>query len=222
MSLSNFFGWDDTTDITLPMGFVDNRLELFHQSNGSVQRARGDILKAGRHIACDIRISAPSVSAHHATFFFESGSWYIRDENSTNKTRLNGTVIQPGQKYEIHIGDIVSFAEEAYCLFQNYSTSHDYEMYDEGVMGGSYSVCKCCGFKIYTHTIDMIFHGYKSSIVIPPCRTYKYTMCSCGKIAGDGRNGTCIRSEGKPQLCQYCGLPIDDHHTCREAIEFDK
>lgn len=215
-------GYVDLNPNAQSLNFVENIIELYAESNGEMHSVSGDIIQIGRDPICDIWIKDRGVSRHHATFFFESGSWYLRDENSKNKTYLNGIAVQPGKKYKLHIGDAISLGSEEFYLFKDYDTAHNYEIYDEYVEGGTYYQCKRCGFKVYAHAIQMESLGYGSHVIIPPCRSRKYTLCSCGKIVGDGRNGTCICSDGKPRLCPCCGLQIDGHHTCKEALEIDE
>ena len=94
-------------------------IELFRESTGQKLTAQGDVLKAGRNNDCAIVIEHPHASRHHATFFFESGEWYIRDEKSTNKTYLNGIAIEPSKKYKLYVGDVLSFGPEKYCFFKS-------------------------------------------------------------------------------------------------------
>ena len=94
-------------------------IELFRESTGQKLTAQGDVLKVGRNNDCAIVVDHPHASRHHATFFFVGGEWYIRDEKSTNKTCLNGTPIDPGKRYKLYVGDIISFGPEKYCFFKS-------------------------------------------------------------------------------------------------------
>jgi len=47
-------------------------------------------LLVGRHHACDLVLSNPSVSRRHARLFFRDGSWVLQDLGSTNGTIVNG------------------------------------------------------------------------------------------------------------------------------------
>jgi len=47
-------------------------------------------LVVGRHPACDIVVSHPTVSRCHARLIFRDGGWILQDLESTNGTRLNG------------------------------------------------------------------------------------------------------------------------------------
>lgn len=109
---------DSKPDATMEL--YSDTIELYQESTGQNITVQGEVIKAGRSNECDIVIPHPNASRHHATFFFE-GSWYVRDENSTNKTILNGTPIDPGKKYKLYAGDVLSFGPEKYCFFKSRS-----------------------------------------------------------------------------------------------------
>jgi len=50
------------------------------------------------------------ISRVHATFLHEAGVWYIRDENSTEGTSVNGIKISPGIKQPLKNGDQITLA----------------------------------------------------------------------------------------------------------------
>ncbi len=49
----------------------------------------GELL-VGRHHACDVVLTDPSVSRRHARLSFRDGNWVLRDLDSTNGTAVNG------------------------------------------------------------------------------------------------------------------------------------
>lgn len=51
--------------------------------------ARRELL-VGRYLDCDVVLSSPGVSRHHARLLFRDGSWVLRDLGSTNGTIVNG------------------------------------------------------------------------------------------------------------------------------------
>lgn len=55
-----------------------------------------------------------TISRYHARIDEEAGSYYITDLNSTNGTFLNGQKLDPNQKEEIKLEDIVAFANVEY------------------------------------------------------------------------------------------------------------
>ena len=57
----------------------------------------------------------PGVSRLQCTFSLDrQGRVYVRDENSTYGTFLNGNRLQPGQWYQLGQGMVLSFAQERY------------------------------------------------------------------------------------------------------------
>jgi hypothetical protein len=52
-----------------------------------------DELVIGRHHACDVVLSDPSVSRRHARLVFRDGTWVVQDLESTNGTAVNGVVV---------------------------------------------------------------------------------------------------------------------------------
>ena len=65
----------------------------------------GSELVVGRHDACDVVVGHPSVSRQHARLSFRDGHWVLRDLDSTNGTRVNGT---PVVRYRLEPGDRLS------------------------------------------------------------------------------------------------------------------
>ena len=62
----------------------------------------------GRHHACDVLLSDPSVSRRHARLIFRDGSWVLQDLDSTNGTLVNGVqvgrcALRPGDR--LALGD---------------------------------------------------------------------------------------------------------------------
>jgi hypothetical protein len=54
------------------------------------------------------------ISAVHALFSENDSSWGVEDLNSTNHIRINDMKISPGQRYEIHSGDVIKLADEEF------------------------------------------------------------------------------------------------------------
>jgi adenylate cyclase len=51
-------------------------------------------LTIGRRESCDIEMNFPNISSLHCELVFRDGYWYIRDLNSTNGVKVNGTRVQ--------------------------------------------------------------------------------------------------------------------------------
>lgn len=63
------------------------------------------------------------VARCHATFIFEIDMLFLRDDNSTNGTCLNGVRIKSGKKYQLRENDIIDFATSEKVVFTTYMKS---------------------------------------------------------------------------------------------------
>jgi adenylate cyclase len=70
-------------------------------------------LTVGRRESCDIPLRFPNVSGLHCELSFRDGYWYVRDLNSTNGIKVNGTRVQ--QKL-LHPGDTITIAKRSYTI----------------------------------------------------------------------------------------------------------
>ncbi len=66
----------------------------------------------------DYCLENDAISRYHAKIFKEENQFYITDLNSTNGTFVNGEVLMPYQKKELHIEDEVMFANIKYRMVQ--------------------------------------------------------------------------------------------------------
>jgi PAS domain S-box-containing protein len=78
-------------------------------------RLAGGVVRIGRDSANELSIREINASRRHAEVFLREGSYYIRDLNSTNGTKLNGaeieeSVLKPGD--QVAIGDTVFVFED--------------------------------------------------------------------------------------------------------------
>jgi|GEM_PF-6599519 len=68
-------------------------------------------IRIGRDSDCDLRLPFPAVSGHHCTIFSEDGERYlIRDDGSTNGTRLNGALLTRHKPELLRIDACVTIA----------------------------------------------------------------------------------------------------------------
>src|SRR5262249_7782919 len=72
-----------------------------------------DALTIGRRESCDICLHFPNVSGMHCELSFRGGYWHIRDTNSTNGIKVNGTRVP--QKY-LHPGDKITIANRTFTI----------------------------------------------------------------------------------------------------------
>jgi pSer/pThr/pTyr-binding forkhead associated (FHA) protein len=68
-------------------------------------------LLVGRRESCDIVLRFPNVSTHHCQLSVSAGYWYVRDLQSRNGTKVNGSRVTDKR---IDPGDIVSIAKHKY------------------------------------------------------------------------------------------------------------
>ena len=52
------------------------------------------VLTVGRRESCDVCMRFPNISGLHCEMSFRDGYWFIRDLNSTNGVKVNGTRVQ--------------------------------------------------------------------------------------------------------------------------------
>lgn len=96
----------DITEIPYP-----NILCLTVRSTGKTVQIRKSVVTVGRGKMCDFLLAGKAtVSRLHATFFYEHGMWFLRDDFSKNGTWINGVKIQPGKKYQLAANDEIIFA----------------------------------------------------------------------------------------------------------------
>ncbi|XP_076383118.1 mutator 2 isoform X2 [Megalopta genalis] len=67
------------------------------------------VTNIGRHPRCNITLIDQMVSKKHAEIESNNGETWICDLNSSNKTKLNSSVLRPGRYYELKSGSIVEF-----------------------------------------------------------------------------------------------------------------
>ena len=57
-------------------------------------------------------VANPTVSRHHITILRQGDAYYVRDENSTNKTQLNGRELEPFKPELLQDGDRLQISNE--------------------------------------------------------------------------------------------------------------
>jgi predicted component of type VI protein secretion system len=71
------------------------------------------MIVVGRHPACDTRLNFPRVSRHHCCLILEAGELWVKDLDSTNGIRINGTLVDVGRLKD---GDELSIANLRYRM----------------------------------------------------------------------------------------------------------
>ena len=93
--------------VSLSKTAVDAVFELVISSE------RANTWNIGRDESCFVNINNPTVSVSHATLRFEDGVWFIKDNGSTNGTKINGKRVVEA---ECNSGDVISFGK-LICIF---------------------------------------------------------------------------------------------------------
>lgn len=93
---------------------LNQRAFLFRMANSEKILIEGVVFHIGksRTSANYIVLNNPAISRMHAYIVQKGSSYYVVDNNSTNRTALNGKVLVPYAEAEIHHGDIIQLANE--------------------------------------------------------------------------------------------------------------
>lgn len=96
-------------------------LRLTSVSSGKVVQFTKDVVTVGKEPTRDLYIDKyKTISRHHATFFYENEMWFLRDDNSTNGTWINGVKLESGKKYQLATNDEINFAmSERYVFYEH-------------------------------------------------------------------------------------------------------
>ena len=85
------------------------KLQITSQDGSEITHELGeDQITIGRLADNMIQIDDPSVSSHHAQLTLTGGDYHLKDLNSTNGTRVNGSTVAEAQ---LHDGDHVRFGK---------------------------------------------------------------------------------------------------------------
>jgi hypothetical protein len=66
-------------------------------------------ITVGRATNNDIILLSSAVSKLHAFFANRSDGWYVVDQNSTNRTKVNDVILSPKVETRINFGDAIEF-----------------------------------------------------------------------------------------------------------------
>lgn len=80
---------------------------LSEQFRGRTFELTNETMTIGRVDQRDICIKDPTVSTNHCTIILRDGRCIVRDEGSTNGTRINGVQLEPGEENELMSGDML-------------------------------------------------------------------------------------------------------------------
>lgn len=122
---------DDTDYVMLPPDITtilySDTLHLTQESTGKDISIQKPLIRVGRHSECDLRVDSSKnyVARFHASFIYERSIWFLRDDNSTNGTWLNGQKIKPGVKYQLNADDKIDFAHSETFIFEKVKKHND-------------------------------------------------------------------------------------------------
>ena len=68
--------------------------ELVPKGGGDPIPLLREVMTVGRRETCDIPLRFPDISGLHCQLYFRNGYWYVKDLNSTNGIKVNGTRVQ--------------------------------------------------------------------------------------------------------------------------------
>jgi pSer/pThr/pTyr-binding forkhead associated (FHA) protein len=94
---------------------------MSHEINGELVPVGGgdpiplirEKLVVGRRDSCDIPMHFPSISGQHCELTYRNGYWYIKDLNSTNGVKVNGTRVH---EKLLHPSDKITIAKRVYTI----------------------------------------------------------------------------------------------------------
>jgi len=94
-------------------------LSLIHSGGTVLKMSSGDQLgkSVGPHAA--FLEGFKFISGKHAVVTLAEGKWFIADQDSTNKTRLNGQVIEPLKSVQIKNEDKIILADQEFTVNEN-------------------------------------------------------------------------------------------------------
>ena len=90
--------------------------ELIPDGGGDPIPLLREKLTIGRRESCDIVLRFPNISSKHCELMIQSGYWFVRDLNSRNGVKVDGTRIQ---RKRLDPGCTLAIAKHVYSI--NYS-----------------------------------------------------------------------------------------------------
>ena len=91
-------------------------LSLIHSGGLELVIKNSDILGRGEGAHAEQLGGFKFLSRRHAAFFVNSGTWFIKDLGSTNKSKLNGELLEPQKEYPVKKGDRIMLADQEFTV----------------------------------------------------------------------------------------------------------
>lgn len=87
--------------------------QLVPTGGGDPIPLENEVIVLGRREACDVCLNFPNISGRHCELEFRDGYWYVRDLNSTNGIKVNGTRVQ---EKLLHPTDELTVGKRTYLI----------------------------------------------------------------------------------------------------------
>jgi hypothetical protein len=93
-----------------------DQLKLVHSSGKELMISHGDLLgkKEGAHKT--FLSGFKYISGKHAVFSNQNRQWFIKDLNSSNKTKINGKAIVADKDQPVKAGDKITLADQEFSI----------------------------------------------------------------------------------------------------------
>lgn len=108
----------DDEDGTVLLTEVRQKPKLYRLKNSTMAEINGYEFHIGKSISCDFCISDnKAISRNHAVILCRGSEYFLRDENSTNHTYVNGMMLEGGTEKELQSGDKIRLADEEFEFY---------------------------------------------------------------------------------------------------------
>jgi len=105
-----------TGDVNFEGNKSIDELVIVHSGGLELKIKSNDLLGRGEGPHAAQLGSFKFLSRKHALIFNDSGNWLIKDLGSTNKTRLNGIILEPDKGYPVKKDDRIFFADQEFTV----------------------------------------------------------------------------------------------------------
>lgn len=98
----------------------EDTLVLINECSAEVVEHRR-IINVGRDDSCELKLNTDKkgISGIHASFSYEEGMWFLKDNFSKNGTWLNGEQIDPRKKHQLIADDVIELAKSERFVFRS-------------------------------------------------------------------------------------------------------
>ncbi|HEX8200316.1 MAG TPA: SpoIIE family protein phosphatase [Isosphaeraceae bacterium] len=85
--------------------------------SGQLIELKGEEMVLGRLPECDVILDFQGVSRRHARIYRDRGQYYLGDLKSLNRTKVNDTVVEPGQDHQLRQGDRINICDVEFIYY---------------------------------------------------------------------------------------------------------